>query len=68
MKKNVGSIDKVVRYILAASFVILYFTNVVTGVLGIVLLVLAGVFVLTALAGICPIYLMTKLSTAPKKE
>ncbi|WP_103664449.1 YgaP family membrane protein [Gracilimonas amylolytica] len=63
MKKNMGSTDKIIRFILAAIFVILYFTGTVTGTLGIVLLVLAGVFVLTSLISFCPLYAPFGLST-----
>jgi len=56
MKKNMGTTDKVIRILVAVAFAILYFTNVVTGTLGIVLLVLAVVFVLTSLISFCPLY------------
>lgn len=68
MKKNMGSIDKIIRFVLAAVFVILYFTNVVSGTLGIILLVLAGVFVLTSLLSFCPLYAPFGLSTCSTKE
>lgn len=63
MKKNMGSSDKIIRFILAAIFVALYFTGTVTGTWGIVLLVLAGVFVLTSLVSFCPLYAPFGLST-----
>tara|TARA_R110002049_G_C9015907_1_gene550981 strand:+ start:591 stop:800 length:210 start_codon:yes stop_codon:yes gene_type:complete len=63
MKSNMGSSDKIIRFILAAIFVVLYFTGTVTGTWGIVLLVLAGVFVLTSLVGFCPLYAPFGLST-----
>ena len=56
MKKNVGSADRIIRVILAIIMAALYFTGTVTGTLGIVLVVLAGVFVLTSIIGFCPIY------------
>jgi hypothetical protein len=68
MKKNMGSIDKVVRIIIAALLVVLYFTNVISGTLGIVLLILAGIFVLTSLIGFCPLYFPFKLNTGKPKE
>lgn len=68
MKKNMGTIDKVVRIVLAIVVAVLFFTNVITGVLGIVLLVLAGVFVLTSLISFCPLYLPFGISTCKKKE
>ena len=63
MKKNVGSADKIARLVMAAIFVALYFTNTVTGTLGIILLVLAGVFSLTSAIGFCPLYSLVGLST-----
>ncbi|MFD2532605.1 YgaP family membrane protein [Gracilimonas halophila] len=63
MKKNMGSSDKIIRFILAAIFVGLYFTGTVTGTWGIVLLVLAGVFVLTSMVSFCPLYAPFRLST-----
>lgn len=68
MKKNMGSVDRVVRIVLAALFGVLYFTNIIPGVLGIVLMVLGGVFVLTSLVGYCPIYHLFGFSTCPLGE
>lgn len=68
MKKNMGSLDKIIRIALAAVVVILYFTNVISGVFGIVLLVLAGVFVLTSLVSFCPLYAPFGISTCAIKE
>jgi hypothetical protein len=67
MKKNVGNADKIVRILVAVVFAILYFTNVVTGVPGIILLILGGVFVLTSLVSFCPLYLPFGLSTRKDK-
>jgi hypothetical protein len=66
MKKNIGTIDKVIRILVAVAIAVLYFTNIISGTLGIILLVLAGVFVLTSLIGICPLYLPFGLSTTKK--
>ena len=68
MKLNVGNADRIIRVLLALVFVVLYLTNVVTGIFGIVLLALALIFVVTALLGICPIYLALKLSTRKKEK
>ena len=66
MKKNVGKTDQIVRYVLAAFFAVLYFTGIVSGTLGIVLLVLAVVFAVTAALNFCPIWLALKVSTTGK--
>jgi Protein of unknown function (DUF2892) len=68
MKTNVGMIDRVIRIMVALIFVGLYFTNVVSGTLGIVLLVLAGVFTLTAFVGFCPLYWPFGINTWSKKK
>lgn len=65
MKKNMGSADRVVRIILAAVFAVLYFTGTVTGTLGIILLVLGGIFLLTSLVSFCPLYALVGLRTCP---
>ena len=63
-----GSFDRIIRILLAAGFAYLYFSGAVTGVFGIVLLVLGGVFVLTGLVGSCPLYSLFGLKTCPAKE
>lgn len=63
-----GTADRIIRFILAAVVAILYFTNTITGTLGIVLLVLAGVFILTSLVSFCPLYTLVGLNTCPAKK
>ncbi len=68
MKKNMGNTDKIIRLIIAAGIAILYFTGVIPGTIGIVLLILAGVFVLTSLVSFCPLYTLFGMNTCPRKE
>jgi fatty acid desaturase len=68
MKKNMGNADRIIRIIIAAIVAALYFTNIITGTLGIVLLVLAGVFVLTSLISFCPLYAIVGLNTCAAKK
>lgn len=63
MKKNMGNADRVIRSIIAVAIAVLYFTGVLSGTLGIVLLVLAVVFLLTSFVSFCPLYLPFRLST-----
>lgn len=63
MKKNVGNIDRIVRLILAAIALILFFSGTVTGGWGIFLVVLAVILVATSFLSFCPIYLPFKIST-----
>lgn len=67
MKKNLGNADKLVRVLVAAVISILYFTNVISGTLATVLLVLAGIFVATSLIGFCPLYALVGINTCPVK-
>jgi len=68
MKKNMGNIDKIIRILVAIVIAILFFTNVISGTLGIILLVLAGVFVLTSLISFCPLYTLIGINTCPKDK
>jgi hypothetical protein len=68
MTTNVGTLDRVVRIALAIVFSILYFTGTVTGTAGVTLLVLGGVFVLTAVVGTCGLYSIFGISTCPAKK
>ncbi len=66
MKKNMGTIDRVARVLIAIVIAILFFTKVITGTLGIVLLILAVIFVLTSLISFCPLYVPFGLNTCKK--
>ncbi len=67
MQKNMGTIDRVIRIVLAVVVAILILTGAVSGVLAIVLGVIAVIFVGTSLIGFCPAYLPFKISTIGKK-
>jgi len=56
MKKNMGLADRIIRSILAITFAALYFTDVISGTWGIILMILATVFLLTGLISFCPLY------------
>lgn len=66
MKRNMSNIDRLIRVVVAAVFAYLYFSGVVTGALGVILLVLAVVFLLTSVVAFCPLYVPFKLSTLKK--
>lgn len=63
MKKNMGSTDKIIRYIVAVILLILYFTNTITGILGIILLIFAIVLIITNFISFCPLYLPFGINT-----
>ena len=63
MKRNMSNLDRIIRVVLAAVFAYLYFGGIVTGTLGVILLVLGAVFLLTAIIAFCPLYAPFKIST-----
>ena len=67
MKKNMGAIDKTIRILVAVIIAILYFTNNISGVAAIILLIFAGIFILTSFMSFCPLYLPFGISTTKKK-
>jgi hypothetical protein len=63
MKRNMSNPDRIIRVIIAALFAYLYFGGIVTGVFGIILVVLGAVFLLTSIVAFCPLYVPFKIST-----
>lgn len=63
-----GNTDRMIRLLVAVVIAVLYFTNTITGTLGMVLLVLGGVFLLTSLISFCPLYTLVGLNTCPAKK
>jgi hypothetical protein len=65
MKKNMGSVDRIVRLLIAAVAVFLFYNGTLTGIAGTVALVVAVIFTLTSLVSFCPLYAIFNLSTCP---
>ena len=63
MKKNMGTIDRAIRVILAIVVAVLYFTNAITGTVAIILGIFAIIFIITSFIGFCPLYGPLKIST-----
>ncbi|MEI6593923.1 MAG: DUF2892 domain-containing protein [Bacteroidota bacterium] len=68
MKKNMGTIDRVIRILVAVVIIALYFMGQITGIAAIILLVFAVVFILTSFMSFCPLYLPFGINTGGKKE
>ncbi|NCT74567.1 MAG: DUF2892 domain-containing protein [Chitinophagaceae bacterium] len=67
MKKNMGNSDRIVRILIAAVLAGLYFGGILTGTLGLILVIVAGVFLLTSLVGVCPLYSLIGVNSCPRK-
>ena len=68
MKKNMGTIDRSIRILIAIVVAVLYFTGQISGTAAIILGILAAVFILTSLVGTCPLYLPFGLSTRRRQQ
>lgn len=68
MKKNMTPIDRWIRFLLAATAVVLYFTHTVTGTPGLILVAIAAVFLLTSFIGTCPLYSIFGIGAGKSKR
>lgn len=62
-----GSADRIIRVLAAVLIAVLYFTHQIGGTVGIILLVLGGIFLLTSFIGTCPLYLPFGIKTTKKQ-
>ncbi len=67
MKPNMGTADKAVRILAAVIIAALYYANVISGTVAIILLVFAGIFIVTSLVSFCPLYWPLGISTRKKE-
>ena len=63
MKRNVGTLDKVIRIVLALLGGFLLIGGLIQGTLGVVVGVLAAIFLIIAIIGFCPLYTIFGIST-----
>lgn len=63
MKRNLGPADQAIRLLVATIIIVTFFSNIITGNIGIMLLSLAGVLFVTGLIGFCPIYSLLGINT-----
>lgn len=66
LNKNMGTLDRIIRLVIAAIVAVLYFTGNLSGLAAIILGILAVIFVITSLVSFCPLYLPFRLSTRKK--
>ncbi len=63
-----GNADRVIRLLAALVVLVLYFTNVITGTLGVILLIVAAIFIVTGIIGFCPLYAPFGFNTLKKAQ
>ena len=67
LNKNMGKTDRIIRVVAALVVGVLYFTNMISGTLALILGILAVIFLLTSFVSFCPLYLPFKFSTMKKE-
>jgi len=67
MKQNVGTIDKILRIAIAAIMAYLYFSETVTGTLGIIALAIGVAALITSAVGFCGLYSIIGVNTCKVK-
>jgi hypothetical protein len=68
MKRNIGTVDKILRYIIASIICILYLTDVITGTFATIMIIIAAILILTSLFGVCAIYSIFGINTIKKEK
>ena len=68
MKNNMGSGDKGIRVAIAIVIALLYYFNVVEGMVAYVLMALAIIFLITSFINFCPLYAPFGINTCKTKK
>jgi hypothetical protein len=68
MKKNMGIADRIVRILIALAIAVVYFMEFITGTMSVILLIVAGVFLITSIINICPLYKLFGIRTCRIKK
>jgi hypothetical protein len=68
MKKNIGPTDRIIRIAAGIILGIIFFANIVSGTLGIIVIILAALLLLFGLIGNCPLYIPFGINTCKTKE
>lgn len=63
LNKNMGSLDRMIRMVIAAVIALLYINGNLSGLTAIALGILAVIFVITSIFSFCPLYLLFGLTT-----
>ncbi|WP_272022856.1 DUF2892 domain-containing protein [Olleya namhaensis] len=67
MKKNMGALDKSLRVLAAIFIALLYYLDILNGMVAYVLLAVAIVFLITSFVNFCPLYAILGVNTCKRK-
>ena len=66
--KNMGAMDRVIRFFIVLMILALWGVDVISGIVAIILLTIAGIFLFTSFTSFCPIYFAAGLNSLEKGE
>ncbi len=67
MKKNMGALDKSLRVLAAIFIALLYYLDILNGMVAYVLMAVAIVFLITSFVNFCPLYAILGVNTCKRK-
>lgn len=67
MTRNMGTVDRIIRVMIAMLIAVMYFTGIITDTVALILGILAIIFSLTSLVGFCPLYMPFGLRTCKSR-
>lgn len=67
MKVNEGIVDRIIRALLAALVAVLIIMGVLVGTWAIILGIVGGILLITAITGFCGLYALIGVKTCPAK-
>lgn len=68
MTRNMGNVDRAIRAAVALGIIYAYVYDYIPEKAGLVLLIIAGVFLITSLFAFCPAYRLFGISTSQRKK
>jgi Inner membrane protein YgaP-like, transmembrane domain len=68
MKRNMGTADRFIRGLIAIGIAVLFFTNIINGILAVILGIIGIIFLITSTTGLCFLYIPFKAKTTRDVE
>lgn len=68
MTKNEGTLDRIIRVLIGSTLAILFFTGILSGVLGYISVILGTILLVTGITGFCGIYTILGINTCTIKN
>jgi hypothetical protein len=68
MKKNMGTLDKGIRFVIAIAIALVYYFNIITATRAYILIAVAIIFLLTSFINFCSLYTLFGINTCKVKK